>query len=97
MIYRSRQNCGNSVWILLHVTLLVPRIFRCPLDFGKFVDFVYGHSTEPVTMDKILCHQTDTFVLVIHHQFDPCGKDGMTLHPTVHYSFDLIVMSRDFL
>lgn len=63
----------------------------------KFVDLIYRHSTEQVTMDKILCHQTDTFVLVIHHQFDPCRKEDITVLPTVHYGFDLITMSSDFL
>ena len=29
--------CGYSVWNLLHVTLLAPRIFRWLLDFGEFV------------------------------------------------------------
>jgi hypothetical protein len=29
--------CGSSVWNLLYVTLLVTRIFRQHLGFGKFV------------------------------------------------------------
>jgi hypothetical protein len=28
---------GSSVWNLLFVTLLVPKIFRCLLNFGKFM------------------------------------------------------------
>jgi len=27
--------CGSSVWIMLHVTLLVPRIFRWLIDLKK--------------------------------------------------------------
>jgi len=36
--YTAKPNfCGSSVWNSLHVTLLVSRILRWPLDFGKFV------------------------------------------------------------
>ena len=34
-VHRSLQNCVSSVWNLLHVTLLVPRIQRWVLDFWK--------------------------------------------------------------
>ena len=34
-IHRLPQNCGPSVWNLLHVTLLLPRILRWFLHFGK--------------------------------------------------------------
>jgi len=34
-VHRSLQNCGLPNWILLYVTLLVPRIWRWLLDFSK--------------------------------------------------------------
>ena len=32
-VHKSLQNCGSSFWNLLHVTLLLPRIWRWLLDF----------------------------------------------------------------
>jgi hypothetical protein len=34
-VHRSLQNCGSSVWHLLHVTLWAPGIWRWLLDFWK--------------------------------------------------------------
>jgi len=34
-VYRLFQNLGSSVWNLLHITLLVPSIWRWLLDFWK--------------------------------------------------------------
>jgi hypothetical protein len=34
-VHRSIQNCGSSIWNLLHVTLLASRIWRWHLDFRK--------------------------------------------------------------
>lgn len=34
-VHMSLQNCGSSVWCCLHVTILMPRIFRQFLDFWK--------------------------------------------------------------
>jgi hypothetical protein len=32
--------CGSSVWNLLDITLLVPRVLRCPLDVWKISIFL---------------------------------------------------------
>jgi hypothetical protein len=37
-VHRSLQNCGSSVWNLLHVTLLVPKIWTCPQILGRCLD-----------------------------------------------------------
>jgi hypothetical protein len=40
-VHISLQICGSSVWNLLHVTLVAPRIWRWLLDFRK----IYGPLT----------------------------------------------------
>ena len=35
LFHKSLQNCGTSVWNLLHITLLTPKILKWLLDFWK--------------------------------------------------------------
>jgi hypothetical protein len=38
-IHSALQNCGSAVWKLLHITILVSRIWRSLLSFGNFCAF----------------------------------------------------------
>jgi len=47
--------CGSSVWNLLHVTLLAPRILTWPLDFWKnFFIPVHEHSQTVIFTSYLL-------------------------------------------
>lgn len=37
-VYKKLQNYGSIVWNLLELALLVPRVWRCLLDFWKILE-----------------------------------------------------------
>jgi hypothetical protein len=58
-VYSSLQNCGALVWNLLHVTLLVPKIWRWPVHCLENLS-TPGSDTAYITVHNIYSNNCTT-------------------------------------